>query len=62
MLKRIRLWYARNYQVLSVIQAQRLGLTFVGYVYDEEAYYLHCRAIWIDDKGRFYRVTRIPSL
>jgi hypothetical protein len=60
----LKLWYARNFQIITLTQAKEWKLTFVRNVFGDEINNLSnsthlCRSIWEDEKGRTYRVSNL---
>jgi hypothetical protein len=58
-MKGIKLWYIRNFKVLTNAQAKQLGLTHMRNVYGDEINHINCRSLWADSKGRYYRVEEL---
>lgn len=56
MIQAFRLWYIRNFVVLSKRDAYSLGLEHYCNLHSDEIYQYNCRSIWIDSQGRKYRV------
>ena len=53
---KIKLWYYRNFCILSEEEAVEIGLTPVRNVYGDEILHWNCRSLWKDEKGRIYRI------
>lgn len=53
---KIKLWYYRNFGILSEKDAIAIGLTPVRNIYGDEINRLNCRSIWMDSHYRIYRV------
>lgn len=52
----IKLFYYRTFKVIPFGKAHDLGLTFKCNIYGDLINKINCRSIWIDSKGREYRV------
>lgn len=59
MLRFIKLWYVRNYKVISMELASSLNLVCYRNIYGDEINRLNCRSIWVDKKGNEYRVSEL---
>lgn len=57
----LKMWYARNFKVISAQQALRWKLEFDRGVYGDEINLLNCRSIWRDAKNRTYRVQELTE-
>lgn len=57
----IKKWYYRNFKVISNKQAKQWGLKFVRNIYGDEINHINCRSIWVDKKGRNYRIKNAVS-
>jgi hypothetical protein len=57
-MKELKLFYYR-FKVISRLQALELGLAFSNNVYGDAINHLNCRSIWVDSKGRTYRVREL---
>lgn len=55
-MKKLKLWYYRNFKVISNEKAKELGLLFWENVYGDSINHYGCRSIWFDYKHRAYRV------
>lgn len=55
-MKEIRNWWLRTFKVISTDVAIKVGLQPYDNIYGDLSNYLNCRSIWIDKKGRRYRV------
>lgn len=58
-MKNIRLWWLRNFEVITTKKAKSLGLKFFENIYGDEINDLNCRSLWCDEKNRFYRVKEL---
>lgn len=58
-MQKLKRWYARNFLILSVKQAQELGLTYEENLYGDSINLFNCRSLWVDEKDNFYRVNRL---
>ena len=61
-MKSIKMWYARNFQVISNDLAEEWDLKWYRNVYGDEINHINCRSLWIDKKGHSYRVEHLPSI
>jgi hypothetical protein len=59
MIKVLYLWYVRNFKVITIKKANELGLKWYCNIYGDEINKLNCRSIFIDKKGRNYRVKEL---
>jgi hypothetical protein len=57
-MKELKLFYYR-FKVISRLQALELGLEFSNNVHGDAINVLNCRSIWVDSKGRSYRVREL---
>ena len=57
-MKALKLFYYR-FKVISRLQALELGLAFSNNVHGDAINHLNCRSIWVDSKGRTYRVREL---
>ncbi len=57
-MKELKLFYYR-FKVISRLQALELGLEFSSNVHGDAINVLNCRSIWVDSKGRSYRVREL---
>jgi len=55
----IKLWWISNFKVITITKAKELGLTWGRNVYGDEINHINCRSIWLDKKGRRYRVNML---
>lgn len=55
-MKKLKLWYYRNFKVISNEKAKELGLLFWENVYGDSINHYGCRSIWFDYRHRAYRV------
>lgn len=55
-MKRFKRWIARNFRVITIAEAQELGLGFHHNVHGDMINLIGCRSLWIDEKGRPYRI------
>ena len=56
---KVKIWWIRNFKVISNQKAKELRLRHCRNVYGDEINHINCRSIWIDDKGSQYRVSDI---
>lgn len=49
-------WVVRNFKVISIKEAEELGLVFSSNVFGDKINTLNCRSLWFDHRGRMYRV------
>lgn len=62
MITKFRKWWLRNFKVIPTIkEAIELGLTFSSSVHGDSINRLNCRSIWVDFKGREYRVAELVN-
>lgn len=59
MIQAIRLWYIRWFVILTEQEAKQLRLHHYRNVYGDEINHINCRSIWIDNKGREYRISEL---
>ena len=57
-MKALKLFYYR-FKVISRLQALELGLDFRYNISGDLINRLNCRSIWVDSKGRTYRVREL---
>jgi hypothetical protein len=57
-MKALKLFYYR-FKVISSLQALELGLEFRYNIFGDLINHLNCRSIWVDSKGRTYRVREL---
>ena len=62
MKQQIKKWWARNFSVISIKQANEWGLIHIFNIYGDSVNHLNCRSIWTDLKAREYRVTELFEL
>jgi len=62
MKREIKLWWIRNFRIISAKQAKELGLTWYRNIYGDEINRMDCRSFWIDSKRRGYRVLELMNL
>lgn len=55
-MKKLKLWYYRNFKVISNEKAKELGLVFWENVYGDSINHYGCRSIWFDYRHKTYRV------
>ncbi len=55
----IKLWWYRNFEVITLAKAKELGLHFYRNVFGDEIVALNCRSLWKDNKGRCYRIDEL---
>lgn len=56
-ISRFSLWRIRTFKVISSQRANELGLKWYRNVYGDEINHINCRSLWIDKKGRSYRIS-----
>lgn len=56
------LWWIRNFNVISNQRAKELGLEWYRNVYGDEVNRKNCRSLWVDKKGRMYRVSDLEHV
>jgi hypothetical protein len=49
-------WYLRTFCVISNKRIKGLNLKHVRNIHGDEINMINCRSIWVDNKGRTYRV------
>jgi len=54
-------WYCRNFNIIDVSLTEHWNLKWKRNVYGDEINYLNCRSIWVDNKGREYRVRQLMT-
>jgi len=59
-MKSLKLLYYR-FKVIKRSQALELGLEFSNNVHGDAINHLNCRSIWVDSKGRTYRVHELEK-
>jgi hypothetical protein len=59
MAQQIKKWWARNFSVITIKQANEWGLIHIRNIYGDSINSLNCRSIWKDSKGRKYRVREL---
>ena len=60
-MKKIKMWYARCFKVITNEQAIQWGLTHISNIHGDEVNRINCRSIWTDYKGRTYRVRSLKE-
>lgn len=58
-MKSLKLWYYRNFKVISNDLAEELELTHLFNVYGSQINQWNCRSVWVDEKNRKYRVENL---
>ena len=61
-MKNLKLWWYRNFVVISNQKAKEIGLIFWRNVYGDEINRRNCRSIWFDHKHREYRVRNLEQI
>ena len=61
-MQKIKLWWYRNFKVITNQKAKELGLIHWRNVYGDEINRRNCRSIWFDSKRREYRVTHLEQI
>ena len=61
-ISRFSLWWIRTFKVISNQRAKELGLKWYRNVYGDEINHINCRSLWIDKKGRSYRVSHLEGV
>lgn len=56
------LWWIRTFKVISNRRAKEIGLKWYRNVFGDEINHFNCRSIWIDKKGRRYRVSHLEGV
>lgn len=56
---KLKMWYARWFQVIDIQTARKWNLTHFGNVYGDMINRFNCRSIWEDSKGRQYRIKQL---
>jgi hypothetical protein len=59
MIHEIKLWWFRNFKILSEKQALELKLNWISNVYGDKINYLNCRSIYVDNKNKYYRILEL---
>jgi hypothetical protein len=57
-MKELKLFYYR-FKVITRLKALELGLEFIYNIHGDLINHLNCRSIWVDSKGRTYRVREL---
>lgn len=52
-------WWIRWFCVIPTWKALAWDLTWKRNIYGDEINYINCRSIWVDKKGRSYRVEEL---
>ncbi len=55
-MKSIKMWYARNFQVINIELTKEWNLKWYRNVFGDEINQINCRSLWSDKNGRKYRV------
>ena len=55
-MEKLKMLYIRLFKVISLEEAYEYKLDFARNIYGDEINHINCRSIWIDKKGRSYRV------
>jgi len=61
-MKNLKLWWYRNFYIITNKKAEELKLIFWRNVYGDEINRRNCRAIWFDHKHREYRVRDLEKI
>jgi hypothetical protein len=61
-ISRFSLWWIRTFKVISNQRAKELGLEWYRNVYGDEINNINCRSIWLDKRGRKYRVSHLEGV
>jgi hypothetical protein len=61
-ISRFSLWWIRTFKVISNQRAKELGLEWYRNVYGYEINNINCRSIWLDKRGRKYRVSHLEGV
>lgn len=59
MIRRLKLLYIRWFKILTIEEATKLGLKPFTNVYGDNINIYNCRAFWIDEKNRIYKVSEL---
>lgn len=54
-------WIVRNFSVIDISETEKYNLKFQQNIYGDSINHLNCRSIWIDEKGRQYRVHQLVN-
>jgi hypothetical protein len=54
-MKKVKMWFKKEFGVLTKKECFELDLIFCHNIYGDETNHLNCRSIWRDSKGKSYR-------
>ena len=55
MLNSVKLWFKKEFGILTIEECKNLNLSFCHNIYGDEINYINCRSIWRDEKDKSYR-------
>jgi len=55
-------YWARTFKVITISQAIDFDLSFKENIFGDLINKLNCRSVWVDDKGREYRVREVVKI
>lgn len=55
MLGNIKLWFKKEFGILTIEECKNLNLSFCHNIYGDEINHINCRSIWRGEKGKSYR-------
>lgn len=61
-MKTLKLWWYRNFKIITNQEAKQLGFTHFRNVYGDEINRINCRSIWFDHLHREYRAIDLESI
>lgn len=53
------MWWIRSFKIISTEYANKIGLKWIRNIYGDEINHINCRSLWIDKKGRWYRIEQL---
>ena len=59
MKRKLKMWFARWFLVITKDQAIEWGLVHSYNIYGDEINAFNCRSIWLDSKRRVYRIEEL---
>lgn len=58
-MNRLKLLYTRWFKILTIEEAQDLGLTHYINVYGDNINFYNCRSFWIDKNNKVYKISEL---
>ena len=58
-MSKIKMWFIRTFKVITIKEAESLGLSWNRNIYGDEINHLECRSLWVDSNDKVYRVDEL---